>query len=97
DEYLPFASSPQTLGGTASTLCIYSENIDPLFERAVKAGATVTTPLADQFWGDRYGVVTDPFGHRWALAQHVEDVAPDEMERRSKEAFAKMAAAAKAQ
>jgi PhnB protein len=54
-------------------------------------------PLANQFWGERYGVVTDPFGHRWSLAQHIEDVAPEELERRSKEAFARMASAAKTQ
>jgi PhnB protein len=89
--------SPETVGGSPVTLAIYVENVDSLFNQAVAAGATVTHPLADQFWGDRYGLLTDPFGHRWALGQHIEDVAPEEMERRSKEAFAKMASAAKAQ
>jgi len=84
-------SSPQTLGGSTTTLNIYTENVDQLFERATKAGATVTFPLANQFWGDRYGHVKDPFGHVWALSQHVEDVAPQEMERRAKEFFAQMA------
>jgi PhnB protein len=84
-------SSPQTLGGTTTTLNIYTENVDQLFAQAVKAGATVTMPLANQFWGDRYGHVKDPFGHSWALGQHVEDVAPEEMERRGKEMFAKAA------
>ncbi len=97
DEFPGFSASPQALGGIATSLTIYAENVDQLFDRAVKAGATVTMPLADQFWGDRWGTITDPFGHRWSLAQHIEDVAPDEMERRSKEAFAKMASAAKAQ
>jgi PhnB protein len=60
----------------------------------VAAGAKVDMPLADQFWGDRYGKLTDPFGHNWGLAQHVEDVAPDEMMRRSAEWSAKMAKAA---
>ncbi len=83
--------SPKKLGGCSVVLNLYSENVDQLFERAVKAGAMVVMPLADQFWGDRYGQITDPFGHRWALGQHVEDVAPAEMERRAKEAFAKMA------
>jgi PhnB protein len=86
-------SSPQTLGGSTTTLNIYTENVDQLFERATKAGATATMPLANQFWGDRYGHVKDPFGHVWALSQHVEDVAPQEMERRGKEFFAQMAKA----
>lgn len=94
DEFPPMASSPETIGGTASGLLIYVENVDQLWDRAVKAGASITMPLADQFWGDRWGTLTDPFGHRWSLAQHVEDVAPEEMERRSKAAFAKMAAGA---
>jgi PhnB protein len=82
--------SPQTLGGTASSLMIYSEDVDRLFNQAVGAGATVAMPLQNQFWGDRYGQVKDPFGHVWALGQHVEDVAPDEMERRGKEMIAQM-------
>jgi PhnB protein len=86
-------SSPQTLGGSTTTLNIYTNNVDQLFERATKAGATATMPLANQFWGDRYGHVKDPFGHVWALSQHVEDVAPAEMERRGKELFAQMAKA----
>ncbi len=69
------------------------EGIDKLFDQAVKAGATVTMPLANQFWGDRYGQLKDPFGHIWALGQHIEDVAPDEMARRAEEAFAHMSKA----
>ena len=84
-------SSPQTLGGSTSALNIYTDNVDQLFERATKAGATVTLPLANQFWGDRYGHVKDPFGHVWALGQHVEDVAPEEMQRRSILIFEQMA------
>jgi PhnB protein len=83
--------SPQTLGGTTTSLMVYSENVDQLFNQAVSAGASVAMPLANQFWGDRYGQVKDPYGHVWALGQHVEDVAPDEMERRGREMFAKMA------
>ncbi|OLE47846.1 MAG: hypothetical protein AUG46_05225 [Acidobacteria bacterium 13_1_20CM_3_58_11] len=64
------------------------------FNRAVAAGAKVDTPLMDQFWGDRYGKITDPFGHQWSLAQHVEDVASEEMKRRSEEWMAKRALAA---
>ncbi len=83
--------SPQTLGGTSATINIYTENVDQLFNRAVAAGATVTMPLANQFWGDRYGQVKDPFGHTWALGQHVEDVAPEEMEQRGRAMFEQMA------
>ena len=72
---------------------VYVENVDDVFNRGVAAGATVDMPLMNQFWGDRYGKITDPFGHQWALSQHVEDVAPEEMERRSKEWQAKMAKA----
>lgn len=86
--------TPKTLGGSPVVLNLYvEEDVDTLFNQAVGAGATVVMPLADQFWGDRYGQLTDPFGHRWALGQHVEDVAPAEMERRAKEAFAQMAKA----
>lgn len=86
--------SPNTAGGTTVVLNLYSENVDQLFNKAVSAGATVVMPLGNQFWGDRYGQVVDPFGHRWALGQHVEDVAPEELERRAKEAFSQMSKAA---
>ena len=86
--------SAKTLGGSPVVLNLYvEEDVDSLFNQAVAAGATVAMPLGDQFWGDRYGQIVDPFGHRWALGQHVEDVAPAEMERRAKEAFAQMAKA----
>jgi PhnB protein len=84
-------SSPQALGGTSIILNIYRENVDQLFNQAVAAGSTVVMPLANQFWGDRYGQVKDPFGHVWALGQRVEEVAPAEMERRAREAFSQMA------
>ena len=84
-------SAPQTLGGTSITLNIYTNNVDQLFNQAVSAGATVIMPLMNQFWGDRYGQLKDPFGHTWALGQHIEDVSREEMERRGREAFAKMA------
>jgi PhnB protein len=87
-------TAPKTAGGTTVVLNLYSENVDPLFNRAVAEGATVAMPLANQFWGDRYGQVVDPFGHRWALGQHVEDVAPEELERRAREAFSQMSKAA---
>ncbi len=85
------SASPQTLGGSPVTLNIYTENVDQLFNRAVSAGATVTMPLKNEFWGDRYGQVKDPYGHSWSLGQHVEDVAPEELERRARDIFSQMA------
>ena len=82
--------SPATLGGTPASLHVYVDNADKLFDRAVKAGCTVKAPLMDAFWGDRYGKLTDPFGHEWGIATHKEDVSPDEMERRAAEWFASM-------
>ena len=76
------ATSPETIGGVASSLMIYLENVDARFEQAIAAGATVEKAVKDQFYGDRSGTLKDPFGHRWTLATHVEDVAPDEIERR---------------
>src|SRR5579862_5146762 len=82
--------SAQTLGGSPVVLNYYVEDVDALYKRAVDAGAKVTMPLANQFWGDRYGQVVDPFGQSWALGSHVEDVAPAEMERRANAMFAEM-------
>ena len=79
--------SPQSLGGTATVLNLYVENVDALWERAVGAGAEVLHPLGDTFWGDRHGQITDPFGHRWGLAQHVRDVPTEEVVRAAAEAF----------
>lgn len=79
--------SAQTLGGSPVVLNLYVEDVDALWNQAVGAGAKVTMPLANQFWGDRYGQLVDPFGHSWALLSHVEDVAPEEMERRANELF----------
>lgn len=83
----PGSKSPLTLGGTPINLHLSVEDANAFFERAVAAGATVTMPLADQFWGDRYGKLLDPFGHSWSVAQHVEDVSMEEMNRRA-QAFA---------
>jgi PhnB protein len=82
--------SPLSTGGTGVTIHIYTENVDDLFNRAISAGAKVKMPLMDQFWGDRYGMVTDPFGHSWSLATHVKDMSPEEMQRAQDEAMAKM-------
>ncbi len=82
--------SAQTLGGSPVVLNLYFPDVDAQWKQAVEAGAKVTFPLADQFWGDRYGQVSDPFGFQWALATHVEDVSPAEMKERAKAAFALM-------
>jgi len=82
--------SPQSLGGTTGGIFLYVENADAFFNQAVSAGAQVEAPLADMFWGDRYGRLRDPFGHSWSVATHKEDVAPEEMSKRMQEAIAKM-------
>lgn len=71
--------SPLTLGGTSSSIHLYVENADEAFDRAVKAGATSIMPVTEMFWGDRYGKVSDPFGHEWSFATHVKDMSPEEM------------------
>jgi uncharacterized glyoxalase superfamily protein PhnB len=83
--------SPQSLGGTPVSINIYVEDVDRLFNQAVSAGATVAMPLKDKFWGDRYGQMVDPFGHKWALGSHKDDVSPEEMEKRGKAIFEQMA------
>jgi uncharacterized glyoxalase superfamily protein PhnB len=75
--------SPKTLGGTPVSLHIYCEDVDALFNRAVAAGCTVTFPVMDAFWGDRYGKLTDPFGHIWGIATHKEDLSEEEISRRA--------------
>ena len=79
--------SPSALGGTTVGIFVYVEDVDAVFQQAVEAGATVTMPVDDMFWGDRFGSVTDPYGHHWSLATHVEDVPPEEMEERAKQAM----------
>jgi PhnB protein len=74
--------SAQSLGGAAVSLLIYVEDVDARFNQAVAAGAKELRPVQDQFYGDRSGTVTDPFGHVWTIATHIEDVAPEEMEKR---------------
>jgi PhnB protein len=92
DEFQGMASAPGPTPNTSCSTVLYTDNVDAVFERAVKAGAKVEMPLQNQFWGDRYGKLRDPFGHQWGLAQHVEDVAPAEMERRSKAWMAEFSA-----
>jgi len=76
------AKSPQSIGGTPVGICLYVENVDARFEQAVKAGAKIERPLQDQFYGDRSGTVVDPFGHKWTIATHIEDVSEEELSRR---------------
>ncbi|WP_373503234.1 VOC family protein [Aestuariivirga sp.] len=80
DEYLDYgARSPQSLGGTPVVMHMTVPDVDKAFATAVAAGATVVMPVADMFWGDRYGQVEDPFGHRWSLATTVKQLSPDEI------------------
>jgi PhnB protein len=76
---------PKALKGTPVSLFMYVESADKAFERAVAAGATVQIPLADMFWGDRWGLVEDPFGHQWHIATHIRDVSEEEMKKAMKE------------
>ena len=81
---------PKELGGTSASVFMYVEDVDSVVKQAVGAGATVEMEVADQFWGDRFGTVADPFGHLWSIATHVEDVPPEEMAERAKAAMAAM-------
>ena len=82
--------SPLTLGGCTTSLHLYVEDADAVFSQAVAAGCQVLAPLADLFWGDRFGKLADPFGHQWSIATHIEDVSPEDMAERAKAAFADM-------
>src|SRR5581483_4250183 len=82
------SQSPQALKGTPVTLHRYVENVDAAIKRAQDAGATVFMPAQDMFWGDRYGIIVDPFGHQWSLATHIKDVTPAEMQDAMKNAGA---------
>ena len=85
------AKPPKEIGGTTGAVFMYVENVDEVVKQAVDAGATVTMPVEEQFWGDRFGSITDPFGHQWQIATHVEDLSPEEIDRRGQEAMAAMA------
>ena len=79
--------TPQGFGGSPVTLHLQTDDVDTLWEKIVAAGATVTMPLKDQFWGDRYGQFTDPFGHSWSAGQRIKQVSPEELEAGAKAAF----------
>ncbi|MBL8799639.1 MAG: VOC family protein [Planctomycetia bacterium] len=76
--------APKVLGGTPVSICLYVDDVDALFQQAVAAGGTVQRPVQDQFYGDRSGTLTDPFGHVWTISTHKEDLTPEEMDRRMK-------------
>ena len=71
--------SPLSIGGTATVLHLVTDDVEALWQQAVEAGAEIRQPLGDAFWGERYGQIVDPFGHRWGLAQHVRDVSREEI------------------
>src|SRR6202045_3598792 len=90
DEMPEYGTHSPLSGGAGMGLHIYVDGVDAAFDRAVKAGAQVEMPVADQFWGDRYGKLKDPFGHKWSIATHVKDMSADEMKRSMDEAMSKM-------
>jgi len=91
DEFPQFGSlSPQSIGGSGMGLHIYVEDVDSAFDRAVKAGANLEMPVADMFWGDRYGKLVDPFGHKWSIATHTRDMSMEEIEAAQEEFMKQM-------
>jgi len=88
NEHPPTCLSPKSRGGTTFTLHLYVENVDAAFDRAVKAGCKAMMPVSDQFWGDRYGQVEDPFGHQWAFATHKQDLTDKEIAANAQKFFA---------
>jgi PhnB protein len=90
----PFPQSstkpPKELGGTSASVFMYVEDVDAVVKQAVNAGARVLMEVEDQFWGDRFGTIEDPFGHSWSIATHVEDLTPEEIAARGREAMAEM-------
>ncbi|MBS0207375.1 MAG: VOC family protein [Planctomycetes bacterium] len=84
------ARSPKSIGGSPVGLLLYVEDVDAAYNQAIAAGAKVERPVQDMFYGDRSGCLVDPFGHKWSLSTHIEDVAPDELKRRMDKLFAEM-------
>jgi PhnB protein len=91
NEEHPGFVAPTVLGKATASLYVYVPDVDAMFKQAVAAGAKAAMPVTDMFWGDRFGAVDDPSGHRWGLATHVEDPTPEQMAQRQKEFFASMA------
>lgn len=89
DENLEWGNkAPETIGGNPASLALYVKDCDAFFKKAVDAGATVVMPVADQFYGDRSGQVMDPFGYKWSIITHIEDMSFEEMQKRMEKAFA---------
>ncbi|WP_316506573.1 VOC family protein [Nitrosopumilus sp.] len=82
-------NSPTTVGGTSTTIHLYVEDSDKMYNQAVNAGAKPTMPIMDAFWGDRCGTILDPFGHSWMVSTHKKDLSPDEMQKAAQEYMAK--------
>ncbi len=78
---------PKAIGGTAVTIHLYVKDADAVWDSATKAGAKVVVPIDDMFWGDRYGVIEDPFGHRWSIATHTQDLTPEQVMEGAQKAF----------
>jgi uncharacterized glyoxalase superfamily protein PhnB len=89
-EFPPNSLSPRSRGGTSTFLHLYLTDANAAFDRAVQAGCVIKMPMSNTFWGDRYGVVEDPFGHQWSLATHLHDFTTAQIEANAKEFFAKM-------
>ncbi|MDB5907962.1 MAG: glyoxalase [Massilia sp.] len=90
DEFREWGGNgPKTLGGTPVTIHLQVPNADAVYERALRAGAEIKMPIADMFWGDRYGQVIDPFGHSWSIGTHIKDMTPEELEAAGKAAMAR--------
>jgi PhnB protein len=87
--------SPKSIGGSAVTIHLYTEDIDRIFNQAISAGATVIMPVMDMFWGDRYGQLIDPYGHIWSIATHKQDISSEEIQRAGEEVFKEMMASTK--
>ena len=89
DEFPEWAAlGPKSLKGSPVTIHLYVEDVDAFVTRAVSAGAKITMPVEDMFWGDRYGKLEDPFGHQWSVATHVRDVSPEELQQAAQKACA---------
>lgn len=84
------ARSPTTIGGSPCSIHLYVDDADKVYKQAVDAGAAPTMPIMDAFWGDRYGMIVDPYGHAWAIATHQKDMSPDEMKKAGEEFCANM-------
>jgi uncharacterized glyoxalase superfamily protein PhnB len=87
--------SPLSLGNCTAVIHLFTDDVDSAFQRAVSAGCTAMMPVMDQFWGDRYGQVVDPFGHRWSIATHKEDLSDEEIQKRGRIAMEEMSKAGK--